>query len=225
MVETIHPTGAPGAEGEERLHERWDALCVRLGTFASSAEADLTFEMVRGLYAAPPRAYHNLGHVQQCLRVYDGVRMLAEARDAVEMALWLHDCVFIAVRDDNEEQSAFVAQTVAGLIGAPAGEAKLIHELIMATRHDERSLSGDLALIADIDLSILGAPASEYNEYRRAIREEFSYAEDEVFRLGRLSFIERQLRRRSIYSTPWFREELEGRARGNLERERGELGG
>jgi predicted metal-dependent HD superfamily phosphohydrolase len=215
-------TGLPPG-GEDRLHVRWDDLCIRFGSFASAAEGDLTFEMVRGLYAAPPRAYHNLGHVDQCLAVFDSVPRLADHPDVVEMALWLHDCVFIAARDDNEEQSAFVAQTVAGLIGATPDNARLVHAGIMATRHDERRLVGDDALVADIDLSVLAAAPDEYDDYRRAIRTEFAFADDQLFNRGRLSFVERQLRRRHIFSTAYFRAELERDARANLERERDEL--
>ena len=32
------------------------------------------------MYAHPPRAYHNLDHIAQCLGVFDTVRMLAEDR-------------------------------------------------------------------------------------------------------------------------------------------------
>lgn len=213
----------PNGPRERSLHDRWDALCARVGPFASAAEADLTFEMIRGLYSTPPRAYHNLGHVAQCLSVLDEVRRLADEPDAAEMALWLHDCVYIAVRDDNEEQSAFVAQTVAGLIGAPAPFVSRVVGMIEATRHDRRELAGDTALVADIDLAILGAPPDEYDAYRRAIRQEFAFADDRRFNRGRLAFVDRQLDRPRLYATPYFRSELEPRARANLARERTEL--
>jgi predicted metal-dependent HD superfamily phosphohydrolase len=216
------PTTGPPAD-EQRLHDRWDALCARVGSFGSAAEADLTFEMIRGLYGTPPRAYHNLDHIAQCLDVLDGVRMLADDADAVEMALWLHDCVFIAMRDDNEEQSAFVAQTVASLIGAAAPFVSGVVAMIDATRHDGRMLAGDPGLVQDIDLSILGADPIVYDNYRRAIREEFAFADDERFNAGRLSFIARQLGRPRVYATAYFKAELEARARGNLQRERDEL--
>ncbi len=222
-MRTVHVTPPLPPDDLERLRARWDALCIRVGAFASSADADLTFEMIHGLYESPPRAYHNLGHVDQCLRAFDSVRRLADDADAVEMALVLHDCVFAATREDNEQQSAFVAQAISGLIGAPADFVRRVHEHIMATRHDERPLTGDDALTADVDLSILAADADEYATYRAAIRDEFGFADGDLFSRGRLAFVSRQLARKHIFSTPYFRSELERAARANLTRERDDL--
>ncbi len=88
------------------LHPRWNALCLRVGAFKNAQETELTFDMVKTLYTHPPRAYHNLAHIEQVLSEFDQVFRLADDRDAVEMALWLHDCVDIAARPDNEERSA-----------------------------------------------------------------------------------------------------------------------
>lgn len=203
-------------------------MCERVGAFGKDPEAELTFEMLHTLYTHPPRAYHNLDHIAHCLGKFDEVRMLAEDKDAVEFALWLHDSVFFAERPDNEARSADAAATVAGLLGSKPEFAARVRELIHATKHSEPPAPGDASLVADIDLSILAAPEEEYDAYAAAIHEEFSFAGEEMFRTGRGAFLERMLARDEIFATRWFRKEMEGKARWNLERElerwRGESG-
>jgi predicted metal-dependent HD superfamily phosphohydrolase len=205
---------------ESAMHDRWDALCARVGAFQSSHEADLTFEMLATMYTNPPRIYHDLAHIAWCLERFDEVRGLADHKDAAEFALWLHDCVFIAERPDNEARSADAAGMIAGLLGCTPEFVEEVRSLILATRHDQ-TLSGatDAALITDVDLSILGGTPEEYDAYRAAIRAEFDFADDESFALGRAAFLRRMLDRDTIYATPYFRSEREYAARRNLSAE------
>ena len=201
------------------LHDRWNALCVRVGAFKSAEEADLTFDMLRTLYAHPVRSYHNLDHIQQLLGAFDQSRMLAEEPDLVEFALWLHDCVYFAERPDNEDRSADAASMIAGLLGCKPEFTARVRECIMVTRHSKSPGRGDTALIADIDLTILGASAAEYDEYRRRIRHEFEFATDEQFLQGRTAFVLRMIDKARIFATPFWFVALEEKARDNLSRE------
>ena len=205
------------------LHDRWHALCERVGAFKKADESDLTFDMLSTLYAHPPRAYHNLDHIAALLAEFDAVRLLAEDRDALEFALWLHDCVYYPERPDNEERSADAAAMIAGLLGCPPGFAQRVRECIMVTRHSNPPGRGDTALIADLDLSILGAGPAEYDAYRRDIRAEFAFAPDDTFNPGRAAFIQRMLDKDRIFATPHFYSRLETRARDNLARELDDL--
>ncbi|MGE3109436.1 MAG: hypothetical protein AB7G11_15315 [Phycisphaerales bacterium] len=207
------------------MRERWAQLCGRVGAFRSADEADLTFETIRTLYSNPPRAYHDLRHIESCLKMFDEVRLLADDKDAVEFAVWLHDSVYIAERPDNEERSADAAGMVAALLGCRPEFVQRVRELIAVTRHHETPARGDPAVISDIDLAILGSDPVEYEEYRRAIRDEFAFASDEQFRTGRIAFLERMLERRSIFATPYCQREYEWRARDNLESELDRLRG
>ena len=207
------------------LAGRWEGLCARVGLIETGDQVALTYEMVRTLYETPRRAYHNLDHIAACLFVFDQVRGLAEDPDAVEAALWLHHAVYFPEKFDNEEQSAFVGRTVLGLIGAPAWFVGEVEGNLLATRHSGEPARGDAALTADIDIAVLGADAGEYERYRRAVYEEFSFADEELFVRGRLAFLERQLEKWRIFWTPYFFRELESRARANLEGERDELEG
>lgn len=210
---------------EAALKGRWESLCARVGAFKQVEESELTFDMLRTLYGHPVRAYHNLEHIGQVLGVFDSVRVLAEDRDCVEFALWLHDCVYFAERPDNEERSADAAAMIAGLLGCPAEFVGRVRSLIAVTRHSVPPARGDWALIADIDLTVLGAERAEYDAYRRAIRSEFAFADDAAYADGRRAFLNRMLEREHVYHTAFFRRELEGRARENMWWELDELGG
>jgi len=205
------------------MQERWDRLSERVGAFARVEESEMTFEMVRTMYDHPPRSYHTLEHIARCLSTLDKVRMLAEHRDALEFAIWLHDCVFFPERHDNEVRSADAAGMIAGLLGCEPRFVEQVRELVIVTRHDSCPVGGDAALIADIDLAVLGGSAREYDAYREQIREEFAFADDDLFRTGRIAFLERLLDRPRIYTTAYVRRELEERARRNLQRELDEL--
>ncbi len=201
------------------MQRRWDGLCERVGAFSSVDESEMTFEMVRTMYEKPARTYHTLEHVDDCLRVFDKLRMLAEHPDALEFALWLHDCVYFAERHDNEARSADAAGMIAGLLGCDRAFVGEVRELVTITKHDSCPVGGDAALIADIDLSILGADPERYERYRRQVRNEFAFATDEQYAAGRIAVLEKFLDRPRIYSSGYIKGVLEERARENMERE------
>ena len=206
------------------MEARWAQLLARLGSPPRDAPATL-YWCLEALYSHPPRVYHSLAHIDACLDVFDGVRSSAEAPDAVEFALWLHDCVYDPRRQDNEVRSAQVAEMLLGVVQAPSGLAHCVRGLILATRHDGSAATDDERLLADIDLSILGAAAAEYDRYAQQIREEHAFADDAAYGAGRSAFLDGALRRPRIFATDLLRAKLEEAARTNLRRERGALGG
>jgi predicted metal-dependent HD superfamily phosphohydrolase len=220
------------------LRNRWDSLCARVGAFKRVEESDLTFDMLLALYTHPARAYHNLDHIAQVLAAFDDVRGLAEDKDCVEFAIWMHDCVYIAERPDNEERSADAASMIAGLLGCTPEFIAHVRSLIAVTRHSVPPARGDWALIADLDLAILAAPwepspqdaggggagaVMGYNAYRKAIRREFAFATDDQFIAGRTAFLQRMLERDRVFHTAYFHQRLDRAARENMERELDEL--
>lgn len=195
------------------MRERWVALCSRLG---NDGDAAAWFTILEGLHAIPLRAYHNLGHVAECLEVLETVREQAEDADRVAFALWFHDCVYFPGRGDNEERSADVARVAARALGRAAEWAAGVTDLIMTTRHTEPPRGNDAALIADIDMSVLAAPAERYGRYAAAIRSEYSFIPDDQFRAGRAAFLRGLAARPAIYFTPRMASRLEAPARANI---------
>jgi predicted metal-dependent HD superfamily phosphohydrolase len=101
----------------------------------------------------------------------------------------------------------------------PAPERERIGRMILATAHRSTAdAEGDAALVMDADLSVLGADAAIFDAYERAIREEYAFVPEVEFARRRREILSSFLARPSIYSTRFFRDRCEARARANLTR-------
>ena len=139
--------------------------------------------------------------------------VLAGGNGVVEVALWFHDAVCDTRSHRNELLSAEWAELELDTNHSVAAQ---VRELILATKHDAIPSTPDAQLLADIDLSILGAPRERFLEYETQVRQEYEWVPDEVFRRERVKILQRFLDRPSIYSTAFFRERLEDAARENV---------
>lgn len=75
-----------------------------------------------------------------------------------------------------------------------------------------------MALLQDIDLSILGADAELYDRYEGWIRQEYAFVPEEAFQKGRGAVLQSFLDQGEIYHIVELREKLEASARNNLNR-------
>jgi predicted metal-dependent HD superfamily phosphohydrolase len=96
--------------------------------------------------------------------------------------------------------------------------------MILATKHNAAPDSHDAALTVDIDLSILGASATRFDEYETQVRTEYAWVPEEAFREARAKILREFLARPRIYSTDFFYDRLEVSARANLQRSVARLG-
>jgi predicted metal-dependent HD superfamily phosphohydrolase len=197
------------------LRSQWERLTERLP--AGRVESDRIYTLVSAHYSAEGRFYHNLRHVASLLRLLADFEHGVGDYDAVRFAAWFHDVVYDTRRDDNEESSAEFAARALRELGAPAETAGRVVEMILATKgHSAGGLSRDGLLFLDADLSILGAPADTYARYGRAIREEYSWVPDSLYRRGRGDVLRGFLGRSRLYYTDEMFGRLEGRARVNM---------
>jgi predicted metal-dependent HD superfamily phosphohydrolase len=164
------------------------------------------------------RRYHTLQHLGECLDLLDDVRAHARRPAEVALALWFHDAFYEPHRGDNEERSAQWARISIQQAGLSDEVADRVHGLVMTTRHGGVPQEPDARLMVDIDLAILGAEPSRFDEYERQIRAEYAHLADGEFRAGRRRLLERLAGRPTIYCTGHFQQELEQRARQNLQR-------
>jgi predicted metal-dependent HD superfamily phosphohydrolase len=155
-----------------------------------------------------------LAHLEECFARFDELRDVARRPAEVEIALWFHDAIYDPRRDDNEERSAAWARS--SVPDASAGER--IHALVMATRHESAPRNVDGQVMVDVDLAILGAPESRFDEYESEVREEYLFVPDAEYRRGRGAILHRLLSRPTIYSTRRFIARYEAQARANLAR-------
>jgi len=185
------------------------------------------------LYNEPHRHYHNLSHVQACLRLVDTLvdsKWLTKTQaDVVETAIWFHDAVYDprSRPGRNEERSAelFLTTLLTTEMVGSEREVRVIHQMIRDTANhkvtDQFYSDTDLwsaRFFLDIDLSILGEPRPVYAQYMQAIRKEYSFVPLEEYKVGRTKALEALLSRDPFYLTGYFSTRT-ANAKQNLEEE------
>lgn len=201
------------------LRNKWVNLWGRLGIQEELNQ--LFFELIKS-YSQKHRYYHNLTHIEKGLSEFDSVKEFLDNPDELEMAWWFHDIIYDPKRKDNEEKSARFASRKLTLAGIGDKTIDTVKRLILTTKHHETETDliqrDDEKYIVDIDLSILGKPREEFDEYERNIRKEYYWASDEHFREGRSRILKMFINRTYIYHTDFFRQKYEEQARMNIER-------
>ncbi len=195
--------------------ERFIALARRLG--ASTDPAPVAADLLRR-WSEPARTYHSLRHLDDCLVQLDAAPAQHADRDLVESALWFHDAVYDPRAGDNEDRSADLAREELGKVGVTAATTDAVAALVLLTRHRARPEDAEGRLMCDIDLSILGRPADEFDRYDREIRTEYEWVPESHYRRQRAEVLRGFLERERLYLTPYFRERYEQPARANLRR-------
>jgi predicted metal-dependent HD superfamily phosphohydrolase len=197
------------------LRERAISLLHRLDTTSDPAPlADALLDA----WSAPTRAYHGRRHLEDCLARLDEVAASVPRRDLVEAALWFHDAIYDPHAADNEERSARWAVDALGALGAPPEVGAEVARLVLLTRYETPPDDDAGAYVCDIDLSILGRPEADFDEYERRIREEYAWMPPSDFREGRRRILESLLARHPLFRTDAFRRRYEEHARANLRR-------
>ncbi|MBZ9794086.1 hypothetical protein [Mesorhizobium sp. ES1-4] len=175
------------------------------------------------LYAAEDRRYHGLAHISAMLALAGDYRTLLDDPEAVEAAIWFHDAVYDSRAKDNEARSAALAeQKLGGRIDAARLER--ISAMILATAthqlppFEDAAATRDASLFLDMDLSILGADPVAFDAYERAVRREYGWVEEPMWRAGRGAVLKSFLARPHIFHTQEFRQRFEPQARHNIAR-------
>jgi predicted metal-dependent HD superfamily phosphohydrolase len=198
----------------DALLRRWRALWPD----GAGAAVDAAYHDLIARYAEPHRAYHTLDHVAACLRWLDEARPLPARPAETEWAIWFHDAVYDPRRADNEVRSAELAERALRACGVAEEAAQRVANLVRATSHSGEGLTGDASVLGDIDLAILGAPPLAFDAYDAAIRQEYGWVPEEIFRRERAKVLASFLARPRVYLTEHFHNRLESPARDNLAR-------
>ncbi len=184
--------------------------------FTGQQDASSLFLDLEKHYSEPSRSYHNAQHICDCLEQLDLASHLPSHAEEVEHALWFHDAIYDSRAKDNEERSAIWAKVELQQQGASELVIPRIVGMILATQHTRELITHNEKIIVDIDLSILGRVPEVFARYDIQIREEYSWVPEEQYRAGRSAILESFLDRKAIYSTDFFRDRYEARARMNL---------
>lgn len=191
------------------MRARFLSLWSRLGGVrAEDVHADLA-----RCYGEPTRHYHTLRHVRRCLRDFDWARDAIPETDAVELALWCHDVIYVPGARDNERRSAeWFRQWAGGTIAA----ADHIAAMILDTAHDRVPSDTAGRFTVDIDLAVLGYPRACFRRDGAYLRAERPDLDDAAYDRAERTFLSRLLDRPRIYQTDLFHARYEDHARRNL---------
>ncbi|WEO96741.1 hypothetical protein A6P39_023455 [Streptomyces sp. FXJ1.172] len=165
----------------------------------------------------PQRRYHTVAHLAAVLEHIDVLQGHAADADAVRLAAWFHDAVYLPERSENEERSARLAERALPEAGVPEAKTAEVARLVRLTvTHDPAAGDRDGQVLCDADLAILAAPPSAYATYTAEVREEYHFVPNDAFREGRSAVLRQLLGLPSLFHTPYGREHWEATARYNL---------
>jgi predicted metal-dependent HD superfamily phosphohydrolase len=196
------------------LERAWHEMERGLGVSIGGRERDALFAR----YREPHRAYHDLSHVEACLRALEVHRALASRPAEVACALFFHDAILEPGRSGDEARSAALAREVLERAGLGDAAIARIEAAIAATAGHHHAPDPDAALVLDLDLGILATPPALFDEYEDRVRREHAAVPDDAFAAGRAAFVRSMLARPRIFHRDQLARQWEPRARANLER-------
>jgi len=198
--------------GLNRFQSLWQR-CLIEG--AADASVAIHQRLVDG-YNEPQRHYHTLAHIDHCLSMFDQCKSLAINPDALEIAVWFHDAIFVPGKPDNEALSAELYEELSTGVHTDEFRA-LVGRLIMATLHNQGSLDdNDAGYMVDIDLSSFGLPWEDFLSDSLHLREESARLSDADYSRKQGEFRSCLFARPRFFQTDFFRQRYEQQARDNL---------
>lgn len=204
---------APIAKLEDRFNLLWQR-----NTYQESAQVvKSVFAQLINMYTESWRSYHNLEHIIASLNYFDACKSHADFADAVEFAIWFHDCIYKLGARDNEALSrdCFVAQARGYIVPAITDR---VGELIMDTSHLCVPDSDDGKLIADIDLTSFGLSWDEYMQDSLAVQDEFPKNSNGCPVQSKIIFLENLIGDGQIYYSDYYLDHFEQRAQDNVKK-------
>lgn len=207
---------------KEYLQQRWLNFASQ---WVSQERAQAIFEELSTLYNEPHRHYHTLHHLYNMFVLWDKLQPQLIDSKAVEFAVWFHDAIYNAKRNDNEEQSAKLAKKIMlEMMGEENETLMSVQQLILSSqKHRPLVDVYDCHFFIDLDLAILSATADDYMVYCQQIRQEYKHYPAFIYRMGRKQALVRFLNRSHIYCTNHFRQHYEAQAQQNIKKEIGVL--
>lgn len=169
-------------------------------------------------YAEPGRHYHTISHLENMAAELTPLRPQIDDWDAVLFALFYHDVIYKPTSLQNEAESARFARQRLQAIGFPADRMETCAAMILATK-EHLPASGDTAFLLDADMAVLGAAPDVYRQYADGVREEYSVFPDLLYNTGRKKILRHFLSMDRIFSTEYFYDRFERRARLNIQDE------
>jgi len=192
-----------------------------LGVKSPSRLTRSTLRSVLRRYREPQRSYHDVAHLDHVLSVAQQ-QTWQHPKDSL-LALFYHDAIYDPLRQDNEQQSAHLAEAQLSCWLTDVRTARIKGWILATQQHLCPADDRDLAQILDIDRAILAAEPEAYRLYTEQIRQEYAHIEDQRFQHYRAEFLRRMLSRPHLFCTEILGADADCRARQNIQFELGLL--
>lgn len=182
---------------------------------------DVLWEEIHKKYSSKKRHYHNLQHIHHMLDLAANDQADLHDYDIILFAIWYHDVIYNARKNNNEEKSALFAQKRLKRLKIESKRIESCTNLIISTKKHEiiNTNNQDNAYLLDWDLAILGTPWEVYQLYTQKIRREYAVFPDFMYKKGRKKVLHHFLKRPKIYFTEKYHELWETIARENIQNE------
>ncbi|MFT2018340.1 hypothetical protein ACMA1D_21245 [Streptomyces sp. 796.1] len=225
-ADAADPAGEGPHPATDALLARWSHTLVRARGAAPGPDPLPYGANLLARWAEPQRRYHTTEHLLAVLDHVDTLAGHADDPDAVRLAAWFHDAVYLPDRSTNEERSARLAERALTEAGVPAATTAEVARLVrLTTGHAPGAGDRNGQVLCDADLAVLaGAPAA-YAAYAAAVREEYAFVPEAAFRAGRADVLRQLLALERLFTTPTGHDRWERPARHNLATELELLGG
>jgi len=191
--------------------------------FPESKISENIYSEIIANYNIKTRFYHSTNHILMLLQEIENLKHELNDVDVVLFAIWFHDVVYFPLKKNNEEKSAEFAEKKLQQSNLQISRRKQVSDLILQTKfHIPKPLlkeNFDLLTFLDADLMILGSETEKYEEYKNAVRKEYSMIPSLIYKKSRTEVLQKFLERTQIFQTPYFFEKYELKARRNIENE------
>ncbi len=199
------------------LKDRFISLWQRNAYVDTGDTPAQVFDELVAMYSEAWRSYHNTEHIEVSIGYFDDCKDYAEFADAIELAIWFHDCIYILGASDNEAKSRdwFLQRSENQLVPALR---QSVDELIMNTCHVDVPQTADGKLIADIDLTSFGLPWDDYMKDSLAVQSEFPPRPADSVATGKKVFLQNLMKDGQVYYSDYYLEHYEQKAQDNIRR-------
>ncbi|MFT5259203.1 MAG: putative metal-dependent HD superfamily phosphohydrolase [Saprospiraceae bacterium] len=198
---------------KQRFLEAWNNCCDQP---VDKHYLNSVFTELDHHYSEPSRFYHTSRHIIHCLSQYDSSKDSTGQLPNVELAIWMHDVIYEADSRINESRSAqWFREKARGNLSETTIDT--VANLVLITQHKVLPFTQEEQCIIDIDLSSFGMQWDDFYSDGLRIRQEFSHLNEDQFITGQTAFMQALLNRPTIYSTQFFHDSLEHRARNNIQ--------
>lgn len=170
-------------------------------------------------YSSKKRHYHTLQHLDNLLKSLLEVKEVIQHWEAVLFTLYYHDIVYNALKSDNEEKSAALAEKRMKQLSVSSDTIERCKQQILATKSHIESTDSDTNYFTDADLSVLGQRWEIYELYYKSVRKEYSIYPDFVYNPGRAKVLNYFLAMGRIFKTDFFYNTFEIQAKQNIQKE------